>query len=144
MNYQVSSLRGTNDSTGINTGVPCGSSSTISSQQGYIEGRRSELRRERSPCNLTNQASCVNGIISSKKKKIKEKNIVWTEFPQSRRVDLKNVLKGKDAEFFDFKDEIGLESADEMKYVSELSLRNIADLLKEVKKKQFLTACGLL
>ena len=59
----LSSLRGTNDSTGNNTGVPCGSSSTISSQQGYIEGRRSELRRERSPCNLTNRASCVSGLL---------------------------------------------------------------------------------
>ena len=59
-------------------------------------------------------------------------------------LDLKNVLKGKEAEFSDLKEAIGVESADDMQLVSESSLRSIADLLKEVRKKQLLTACGLL
>ena len=59
-------------------------------------------------------------------------------------LDLLNVLKGKEAEFSDLKEAIGVESADDMQLVSESSLRSIADLLKEVRKKQLLTACGLL
>ena len=70
----LSSLRGTNDSTGNNTGVPCGSSSTISSQQGYIEGRRSrsQERPSTSAIYLT-RLPVLMALYHQKKKKSKKR-----------------------------------------------------------------------
>ena len=58
-------------------------------------------------------------------------------------IDPKNALRGKEVELAELKEDIGVESVDDMQLVSESSLRSIADRLKEVRKKQFLAACGL-